>query len=224
MRAVPWRRLGWGLLLLGYALLVHYSNLGKAPPVLGALLALTPLLLLVGALRRLRGAAVLLPLSLLAVALLMGLLWHQIERHFDWIYLCQQCGLYAALSAVFARTLRPGQIPLCTRWATLVHGTLGAETRRYTRAVTLLWTAFFAAVALATLLLYLWAPRSVWSLFVNFLILPAALVLFAAEFLWRRRSLPNARHASLRDMAQLMSRGAALLDAEAGDASSGRAR
>jgi len=75
---------------------------------------------------------------------------------------------------------------------------------RYTRSVTRLWAAFFVLVTVATLLLYLLAPRSVWSLFVNFLILPAAVLLFAAELLWRRRALPHAAHASLRDMAQLL--------------------
>lgn len=199
------RQLVWGVLLLSYALLMHYSNLGRAPPLLGALLALAPpLLVLASGLGRLRWRIVVLPLTLIGCGVLLWRLWGQIERHFDGIYLCQQCALYAALAAAFGRTLLPGQIPLCTRWATRVHGTLSTETRRYTRAVTLLWTAFFVLVVAATLLLYLFAPRSLWSLFVNFLILPAAVLLFAAEFLWRRRALPNAQHASLHDMAQLL--------------------
>lgn len=208
------------MLLLSYALLAHYSNIGKAPPLLGALLALAPLLaVLATGLRRLRWRIVALPL-LLACTLLLWRLWDQIERHFDWIYLLQQCALYAALAATFGRTLLAGQTPLCSRWAALVHGPLPTETLRYTRAVTWVWTAFFALVALATLLLYGLAPRSVWSLFVNFLILPAAVLLFAAEFLWRRRSLPNAQHASLRDMVQLFSQAPRLLDADTADVSS----
>ncbi len=221
MTAVRWRQLVWGVLLLSYALLVHYSNLGRAPPMLGALLALAPLLLVFAAgLRYRRWRALALPL-MGACALLLWRLWPQIERHFDWIYLCQQCALYAALAALFGRTLLPGQIPLCTRWAALVHGPLPTETLRYTRSVTWVWTAFFALIVLATLLLYVLAPRSIWSLFVNFLILPAVILLFAAEFLWRRRSLPNARHASLRDMVQLFSHGSRLLDADLTDVSSG---
>jgi uncharacterized membrane protein len=205
MMPVRWRQLVWGVLLLSYALLMHYSNLGQAPPMLGAVLALAPpLLVLASGLGRLRWRIVVLPLTLIGCGLLLWRLWGQIERHFDWIYLCQQCALYAALAAAFGRTLLPGQIPLCTRWAARVHGSLSTETQRYTRAVTLLWTTFFVLVVAATLLLYRFAPRGVWSLFVNFLILPAAVLLFAAEFLWRRRALPNAQHASLRDMAQLL--------------------
>jgi uncharacterized membrane protein len=224
MTAVPWRQLVWGLLLLAYALLVHYSNIGKAPPMLGALLALAPLLLVLATgLQRLRWRGVALPLMLAGCALLLWRLWAQIERHFDWIYLCQQCALYAALAAAFGRTLLPGQTPLCTRWAALVHGPLAAETLRYTRSVTWLWTAFFALIVIATLLLYWFARRSVWSLFVNFLILPAAALLFAAEFLWRRRSLPNAQHATLREMARLLTQGASLLGTDSPDGPS-RAR
>jgi uncharacterized membrane protein len=207
-------------MLLAYALLVHYSNLGKAPPMLGALLALAPLLLVFATgLKRLRWRVLALPL--LAVgALLLWRLWPQIERHFDWIYLCQQCALYAALATAFGRTLLPAQVPLCTHWATLVHGPLSTETLRYTRAVTWVWTVFFTLVTVATLLLYVLVPRSVWSLFVNFLVMPAVVLLFAAEFLWRRRSLPNADHASLRDMARLLSQGPRLLGADMSDVSS----
>lgn len=220
MTAVRWRQLVWGVMLLSYAPLVHYSNLGKAPPMLGALLALAPLLLVFATgLRRLRWRVLALPL-LAVCMLLLWRLWPQIERHFDWIYLCQQCALYAALAAAFGRTLLPGQVPLCTHWATLVHGPLPTETLRYTRAVTWVWTVFFTLVAVATLVLYVLVRRSVWSLFVNFLVMPGVVLLFAAEFLWRRRSLPNAHHASLRDMVQLLSQGPRLLGADMSDLSS----
>lgn len=202
MTARRWRQLLGGVLLLSYALLVHYSNLGRTPPLLGALLALAPLLLLLASgLRRAHWSTVALVLT--AGALLLWGAWGALERHFDWIYLGQQCALYAALALAFGRSLRPGQTPLCTRWATRLRGPLNPEALRYTRAVTRLWTAFFTLVVAATLLLYGLAARSVWSLFVNLLILPAALLLFVAEFLWRRRSLPDTQHASLRDMTRL---------------------
>jgi uncharacterized membrane protein len=220
MRAVRWRQLVWGVMLVTYALLVHYSNLGKAPPLLGAVLALAPLLLVLATgLKRLRWRVLALPL-LAACTLLLWQLWPQVEQHFDWIYLCQQVALYAALAAAFGRTLLPGQVPLCSHWARLVHGPLPTETLRYTRAVTWVWTAFFTLVAVATLVLYVLVRRSVWSLFVNFMVMPGVVLLFAAEFLWRRRSLPNAHHASLREMAQLLSQGPRLLGADISDLSS----
>lgn len=220
MAAARWRQLALGALLLSYALLVHYSNVAKAPPLLGAALALAPLLLLLASsLWRLRWRTLTLPLMLIVCPLVLWRFWGLIERHFDLLYLCQECALYAGLGALFARTLLPGEIPLCTRWATLVHGQLSSQALRYTRAVTVLWAAFFALIVATTVLLYLYAPRSVWSLFVNFLTLPAIALLFAAEFLWRRHALPNARHATLRDMAQLFTRGARGLSADSLDAS-----
>ena len=181
-------------------------------------LAIAPLLLVLSKmLSHWRFSVVVLPLVAIAGTLLLWRHWEALERHFDWIYLCQECALYGTLAALFGRTLLPGEIPLCTRWATQVHGPLPPEVRRYTRAVTLLWALFFALIVAATLLLYLLAPRRVWSLFVNLLVLPAIAALFAAEYLWRRRALPNLRH-SLHDMARLVESGATLSGNDSTDA------
>jgi uncharacterized membrane protein len=190
--------------VLAYASLVHYSNRDAAPAALGAVLAVAPLLALLALwLWRAPARAVLLPLALAAAGALLWLLWSPIERHFDWIYLWQQCAACAALGLAFGRTLLPGQVPLCTRWATVVHGSLPDDARRYTRAVTAVWTSFFGAVILLSVALYLLAPRSLWSLFSNFLILPLAVLLFAGEYLLRRRRLPQMQRASLAQMARL---------------------
>jgi uncharacterized membrane protein len=190
--------------VLGYALLVHYSNLRGAPRALGAILALAPLLavLMMWAWQA-RWRWVLFPLLLGGAAALLVASWAQIEQHFDWIYLWQQCAVYAALALAFGRSLLPRRIPLCTRWATIMHGALPEEALRYTRAVTSMWTLFFVVVIVASLALYLLASRATWSLFSNFLVLPLAIVLFAAEYRLRRRALPNMRRATFREMAQL---------------------
>ena len=195
-----------GGLILAYAVLVHYSNVGTAPASLGAVLALAPLLaiLLMWA-WHVRRRWALASMLLLASLVLLVLVWPQLERHFDWIYLWQQCAVYAALAVAFGRSLLPGQIPLCTRWATIVHGGLPEEALRYTRAVTAMWTLFFVAVVGASLMLYGFASRAAWSLFSNFLILPLAMLLFAAEYALRRVALPNMRRATLREMAHLYS-------------------
>jgi uncharacterized membrane protein len=201
---LPLRPLILAAAVLAYASLVHYSNRDAAPPALGAVLAVAPLLaVLVLWLWRARARALLLPLALAAAGALLWLLWSPIERHFDWIYLWQQCAAYAALGLAFGRTLLPGQVPLCTRWATAVHGSLPEDARRYTRAVTAVWTGFFGAVILLSVALYLLGPRSLWSLFSNFLILPLAVLLFAGEYTLRRRRLPHMQRASLAEMARL---------------------
>jgi uncharacterized membrane protein len=203
MSSARLRPIALATVILGYALLVHYSNLSGAPKALGAALALAPLLavLMIGAWQA-RWRWVLIPLLLGGTAALLVASWAQIEQHFGWIYLWQQCAVYAALALAFGRSLLPGRIPLCTRWATIVHGALPEEARRYTRAVTNMWALFFVAVIVASVALYLLASRAAWSLFSNFLVLPLAMVVFAAEYRLRRRALPNMRRATLREMAR----------------------
>jgi len=94
----------------------------------------------------------------------------------------------------FGRTLRPGREPLVTAIARFVHGTLTPEVERYTRAVTLAWCAFFAAMAAASVALAALAPLAVWSLFANLLAYPLVALMFAAEYAVRRRRFPDYRH------------------------------
>ncbi len=49
----------------------------------------------------------------------------------------------------FAATLRPGQVPLITRYARFDRGGLPAECEGYTRGLTLVWTGFVALFTLA---------------------------------------------------------------------------
>jgi uncharacterized membrane protein len=191
-------------LFLIYALLEHYTNVGAAPAALGPAVAVTPVL----------GAALLLAhrtrrpwlaplLVTLAAAALLVALWHRLERDFSWIYLLQQCGTYLLLAAAFGRSLLPGRVPLCSRWATMIHGELSEQARRYTRAVTAAWTIFFGTIVLLSATLYTAAPRGDWSLFANFLILPLAALMFAAEYALRRRRLPSMPRAGLAQMARV---------------------
>jgi len=186
--------------ILGYALLEHYSNGTVAPKDLGATLAvLPPLAAVLLMARRARWPWLALPLVLIAAATVLLRYWRDIQQDFGLIYLLQQCGVYLMLAAAFGRSLLPGQVPLCNRWATMLHGALPAPAVRYTRAVTAAWTAFFAAIVLLSAALYATAPRSIWSLFSNFLILPLAALMFAGEYALRRRRLPMMRRISLGD-------------------------
>ena len=90
------------------------------------------------------------------------------------------------LLLVFGGSLRPGHTPVVTRIARAAHGVLPPELVPYTRAVTWLWTGFAAAQLIVSPLLLAFAPLAVWSLFVNGLDMPAILVLFGAEYGYRR--------------------------------------
>jgi len=91
-------------------------------------------------------------------------------------------GIYAALFLTFALTLRPGHEPLITAMARRMHGPLTDELARYTRRVTIAWSAFFAAQLATSIGLFCFAPLVVWSFFVNILDFPLVAAMFAAEY------------------------------------------
>jgi len=93
----------------------------------------------------------------------------------------------AALFILFARTLRPGEMPLIAKIATAMRGEpLPPPLVVYTRHVTQFWCGVFIVMFLSALVLAIWAPPSVWSLMTNavhYLILGAV---FVVEFIYRR--------------------------------------
>jgi len=117
--------------------------------------------------------------------------------HFSWLYLIQQSGTYGLLGFSFGRSLAAGHVPLCTRFATLAHGSLAPDAVRYTRTVTLAWTIFFCAMSAAVLIVYVAAPLRAWSVFTNFCTAPLVGLMFIGEYLVRLRVLPDMQHASI---------------------------
>jgi uncharacterized membrane protein len=189
--------------ILIYALLEHFTNATGGRSALGAALAVAPLLLAALLLaRRSARPHLSLPLALGVAGMLLVTFWPQIERNFSLMYLLQQIGVYLVMAFGFGRSLMAGQVPLCTQWASMLHGPLSEPVLRYTRGVTLAWTLFFVGIALSSTLLYIAAPLRIWSLFYNFLTLPLAALMFAVEYELRRRRLPWMRRASLADTAR----------------------
>ena len=102
--------------------------------------------------------------------------------------------LYGSLLVLFAGSLRPGQTPLVSLLARRIRGTLSPAIAVYTRRVTIVWCGFCALQLLASAALFVLAPRTVWSLFVNVLDTPLLAALFAGEYLVRRWRLPAEQH------------------------------
>jgi uncharacterized membrane protein len=91
------------------------------------------------------------------------------------------------LAAGFGATLRPGSSPLLTRIATAAFPLdMSPSFDRYLRALTLVWVVFFVAMAVASLLLALYASFATWSLFVNVLTWPCTAAVFLCEWALRR--------------------------------------
>lgn len=185
------RLVGIATLIVSYLMLVHYANLSMQGGVLAALLAVAPVFGLALALSwnsstRLTGCA------LLAVSCIASwALWSPIRQHSGFIFWVQDVGLQLVLFVTFARSLRAGHKPLCVYFAEMLHGPLPPRQERYARRVTVAWVMFFAMMAIATTLLFFLAPLAVWSFFANFLVLPLTALMFIAEYLVRRRLLPD---------------------------------
>jgi len=196
-RIVPW--LGIAALVIGYPLLAHYTNESAHNGNLGALVAIAPLVLIALALawRSPRRVIMLGALALLCIALWAG--WPALEQHFGLVYWLQHVGLQLILFMTFGRTLIAGRQPLCARFAEAVHALVTPEHEIYARQATIAWTLFFAAMALASTLLFFLAPLATWSVFANFMTLPLVALMFIAEYLVRRWALPDMQHAHILD-------------------------
>ncbi len=193
------RWLGIATLLIGYPLLVHYTNVSTQHGNLGALVAIVPVVLLALVLIwRSHQRLVMLGLLVLAcVALSTG--WSALEQHYGVVYWLQYLGMQLVLFMTFARTLIARRQPLCTRLAEAIHAPLSPRQEIYTRQVTVAWTVFFAVMAAVSTLLFFLAPLTTWSVFDNFLTLPLVALMFLVEYGVRRLVLPDMQHAPILD-------------------------
>ena len=196
-RIVRW--LGIAALVIGYPLLAHYTNESAHSGNLGALVAIAPVVLiaLVLAWRSPRRVIMLGVLVLLCIALWAG--WSALENHFGLVYWLEHVGMQLILFMTFGRTLIAGRQPLCTRFAQAVHAPITLQHEIYARQVTVAWTLFFVAMALASTLLFFLAPLATWSVFANFLTLPLVALMFIAEYWVCRWVLPDMQHTHILD-------------------------
>jgi uncharacterized membrane protein len=185
------------VLIAGYAGLSHYCNSVDGAHGLGAALALGPvtLLALILAWRSTPPPVALVLTVGLAALLVAG--WPLLKHQFALFYLVQESGVYSLLGLSFGRSLLPNRVALCTQLADKVHGPLSPREVLYTRRVTAAWTVFFFAVTAASVLLFLFAPVRIWSVYINFCVPLLVGAMFVAEYLVRRRALPDTRRAGL---------------------------
>lgn len=118
-------------------------------------------------------------------------------RHFQWGAYFEHLSIMLIMAFMFGRTLAAGRKPLCSQFATVIHGKLTPAVAHYTRRITVAWTAFFLAVASLSTLLFVASPLVVWSTFANYMTLPLVAAMFVGEHAWRRVALPNVQRASM---------------------------
>ena len=91
------------------------------------------------------------------------------------------------LCVLFTTSLVAGKTALITRIASIMHGdSIPESVVVYTRSVTIVWAMFFFLLAISNLLLAMFAPLEIWSLFANLLSYVLIACLFLLEFLFRR--------------------------------------
>jgi uncharacterized membrane protein len=92
---------------------------------------------------------------------------------------------------LFGRTLLRGSEPLISQISRHINGKLDPEVAGYTRNVTIAWCIFFALQVIISLLLYVYAPISAWSFFINVLNLPLLIAMFVGEKAYRTLRFPD---------------------------------
>jgi len=110
---------------------------------------------------------------------------------------------YCSLLVVFGASLLPGRKPIVTGFAEKSRGRLPPQMARYTRRVTVAWCLFCAGQLLGSLLLLLFAPPHVWSMFVNVFNFPLLAGMLCGEFAWRKWRHGSWPHERLTDSFQM---------------------
>ena len=201
------------VLAAAYALLAHGASAGgDARRAFAALLVLAALVL-APPLSRLR------PWAFAAAAAALAAAWWLYRQGLAMVPLLLVPVVFVLLVAwVFARSLKPGRVPLINRIVSgldrLPPAQLPADVARYARALTAAWAGVLLLLALANLALALLASPggllaqlgiaspwpispAQWSWFANVLNYGVIGGFFVLEFQWRRRRFPARYHGFL---------------------------
>lgn len=197
-----WRIAAAALSLLGYAVLGHWLMLHAANQPWAVAALFGPLLVAVGGMGWHRRQWATLAACAALLVLLAAIVWRGGVSDMQRMYVLQHGAIHLALAWSFALTLRGGGTPLITLLAEGLHRKLHQDftpaMHAYTRALTGLWAAYFLGMVVLSVLIYLLAPWSWWSLFCNLLTPLAAALLFVGEHLLRYRRHPEFARVSLR--------------------------
>lgn len=173
---------------IAYPVLLHVFIL-KGDEVDGAslLIVLLPVLMWGGWIATRAVPRVWWPILLAAAA---ALVWYMLASQRMRVGLIAVDGIWHAslnlmLFWFFGRTLLGAREPLISQISRRLNDGLDPNIIAYTRHVTLAWTIFFGAQIVGSALLYMFAPISAWSFFINVLNTPLVVLMFIAEYLIR---------------------------------------
>ncbi len=183
--------------VVAYPLILHFFVVKNAAGPFGIGLALLPIVSYVFWLMRNTKYPLRTALLLALGAFLLAIAWIAELIDFSAAYYFEHVLFNSLLMVLFGSSLLPGREPLISSLARRVHGSLPIQIAAYTVTVTWVWTIYFAATIVISLLLYYFAPLTVWSFFANVLGIPLAALLFVGEYLYRIKTIPNFPHVSI---------------------------
>ena len=105
----------------------------------------------------------------------------------EFIFLANFTVINGLLFWMFGRTLRSDSIPLCTRFADLVHKAMSPEIISYTRGLTYVWATFFATQVVLWIVLFFTLPPLIWYQLIT--ISPPVLIIIIFIFDWVARHI-----------------------------------
>lgn len=200
MQKFPWRLALLAIPGAAYVWLDHLGSISKHPPALSLVSGFLPLLVIAVLLAWSSRARWLWLVLLGLVCVLVGSQIDFLRSNLVWLFFCQHAGMHALLGITFGRTLFDGhERALCSRIAGFAHGGLTPALARYTWRVTLTWTLYFWGMATLSVLLFAFAPLTVWSVLANLLTPPLIGLIFVLEYLVRRKVLPDDHHIGILD-------------------------
>jgi uncharacterized membrane protein len=201
-RLPRWGSIGVLCAVLGYLIFTHFALAHQHPRLaLAALVCVCGISLWLRA-HTLAGKWV---AVLASIALLVALSAAPQSGRLEWIIFVPPVLVNAVLCWIFWRTLLRDRMPMISVFARHSRaGDLPSDLVVYTRRVTWVWTAFFAAMAAISAALAVFGPLRAWSLFVNLGNPVLVAALFLGEYAWRRARYRHHRHTTLLDMVQYL--------------------
>ncbi len=174
----------------GYAVLSHWMMLYHATAPWAIAVLLGPLWLTVLGMAGSRFGAWGIAATAVAGIVVFALILRGDAGDPDRLYVLQHVGINAVLCGWFGLTLRGEGLSLIGQFAERIHH-VTPTMRVYTAQVTAVWTAYFAIMAIGSLVVYLTLPFATWS-FLSNLVGPILVgVLFVGEHFVRYRIHPE---------------------------------
>ncbi|HJW24461.1 MAG TPA: hypothetical protein VJ576_06135 [Rhodocyclaceae bacterium] len=179
-----------GSLFAAYTVLSHYISVLPEGNVWALLAATAPLGIVPLDVARRRFGAVGALVAFLGLAAAFAAVAPYLMDRVGWIYFLQHVAINGCLGWIFGRTLFRGRQPLCTVFASFLPGSMSPAVVRYTRQVTVAWSAFFFCLVATSILLFFLAPMAVWSAFANLMTFPLIGLMFVLDYIAKRFLLP----------------------------------